>query len=76
MSLGSLLYQTEQLGTSIGDALRIYGDELRDKRLARAEEKAHALPVQLTLPLGLFIFPVMLVVIGLPVILRIRNAFF
>ena len=76
MSLGSLLFQTEQLGTSIGDALRIYSDELRDKRLSRAEEKAHALPVKLTLPLGLFIFPVMLIVIGLPVILRIRNALF
>jgi tight adherence protein C len=76
MSLGSLLLQTEQLGTSIGDALRIYSDELRDKRLSRAEEKAHALPVKLTLPLGLFIFPVMLVVIGLPVILRIKNALF
>ncbi len=76
MSLGSLLFQTEQLGTSIGDALRIYSDELRDKRLSRAEETAHALPVKLTLPLGLFIFPVMLVVIGLPVLLRIRNAFF
>jgi tight adherence protein C len=76
MSLGSLLFQTEQLGTSIGDALRVYSDELRDKRLSRAEEKAHALPVKLTLPLGLFIFPVMLVVIGLPIILRIRNAFF
>lgn len=76
MSLGSLLFQTEQLGTSIGDALRIYSDELRDKRLSRAEERAHALPVKLTLPLGLFIFPVMLIVIGLPVILRIRNALF
>lgn len=75
-SLGSLLFQTEQLGTSIGDALRVYSDELRDKRLSRAEEKAHSLPVKLTLPLGLFIFPVMLVVIGLPVMLRIRNAFF
>jgi tight adherence protein C len=76
ISLGSLLFQTEQLGTSIGDALRIYSDELRDKRLSRAEERAHALPVKLTLPLGLFIFPVMLIVIGLPVILRIRNALF
>jgi tight adherence protein C len=76
MALGSLLFQTEQLGTSIGDALRIYSDELRDKRLSRAEEKAHALPVKLTLPLGLFIFPVLLVVIGLPVVLRIRHAFF
>jgi len=76
MNLGSLLFQTEQLGTSIGDALRIYSDELRDKRLSTAEEKAHSLPVKLTLPLGLFIFPVMLVVIGLPIFLRIRSTLF
>ncbi|WP_088346013.1 MULTISPECIES: type II secretion system F family protein [Rhodomicrobium] len=76
VNLGSLLYQTEQLGTSIGDALRIYSEEMRDKRLSRAEEKAHSLPVKLTLPLGLFIFPVMLVVIGLPVFIRIKNALF
>ena len=74
MNLGSLLFQTEQLGTSIGDALRIYSDELRDKRLSIAEEKAHSLPVKLTLPLALFIFPVMLVVVGLPIILRIKSA--
>jgi tight adherence protein C len=76
LNLGSLLYQTEQLGTSLTEALRIYSDEMREKRLSRAEEKAHALPVKLTLPLGLFIFPVMLVVIALPIIVRIRNALF
>lgn len=76
MNLGSLLYQTEQLGTSLTEALRIYSDEMRDKRLSRAEEKAHALPVKLTLPLGLYIFPVMLVVIALPIIVRIKNALF
>ncbi len=75
-SLGSLLQQTEQLGTSIGDALRVYSDEMRDKRLSRAEEKAYALPVKLTLPLGLYVFPVMLVVVALPVIVRIKNALF
>lgn len=73
-NLGSLLQQTEQLGTSMGDALRVYSEEMRDKRMARAEEKAHALPVKLTVPLGIFVFPVMLVVIGLPVFLRIQAA--
>ncbi len=75
-NLGSLLLQTEQLGTSLTDALRVYSDEMRDKRLSKAEEKAHSLPVKLTLPMGLFIFPVMLVVIVLPLIARIRNALF
>jgi tight adherence protein C len=74
--LGVLLEQTEQLGTSIGEALRVYSDEMRDKRLSRAEEKAHALPVKLVIPLGLYVFPVMLVVVALPVVLRIKSALF
>lgn len=75
-NLGSLLLQTEQLGTSLTNALRIYSDEMRDKRLSNAEEKAYSLPVKLTLPMGLFIFPVMLVVIALPIVARIRNSLF
>lgn len=75
-SLGALLQQTEQLGTSISDALRVYSDEMRDKRLSKAEEKAHALPVKLVIPLGIYVFPVMLVVIMLPVILRIKASLF
>lgn len=75
-SLGALLQQTEQLGTSISEALRIYSEEMRDKRLSRAEEKAHALPVKLVIPLGIYVFPVMLVVIMLPVILRIKATLF
>jgi tight adherence protein C len=73
-ALANLLQQTEALGTSVSDALRIYSDEMRDRRLMRAEEKAHALPVKLVLPLGLYIFPVILVVILLPVVVRMRNA--
>jgi len=75
-SLGALLQQTEQLGTSISDALHIYSEEMRDKRLSKAEEKAHALPVKLVIPLGIYVFPVMLVVIMLPVILRVRATLF
>ncbi len=76
VNLGALLTQSEQLGTSLTDALRVYSDEMRDKRISRAEERAHAMPVKLTIPLGLFIFPVMLVVIALPIFVRIRNALF
>lgn len=74
-SLGSLLHQTEELGTKLSDALRVYSEEMRVRRLALAEEKAHALPVKLVLPLALFVFPVMLVVVLLPVFIRIQNAF-
>jgi tight adherence protein C len=75
-SLGALLQQTEELGTKLSDALRVFSEEMRAHRLLRAEEKAHALPVKLVLPLALFIFPVLMVVVMLPVLIRIHNAFF
>jgi tight adherence protein C len=74
-SLKVMLKQSEELGASIAATLRVYSDEMRDKRLMRAEAKAHALPVKLTLPLGVFIFPVILLVIMVPLIIRIKNAF-
>ena len=74
-SLGALLKQTEELGTKLSDALRVFSEEMRARRLLRAEEKAHALPVKLVLPLALFVFPVLMVVVMLPVLIRIQNAF-
>lgn len=75
-SLGSLLQQSEELGTSLTEALRVYSREMREKRFFRAEEKAYALPAKMVLPLGLFVFPVLLIVIMLPLIIRINTAFF
>jgi tight adherence protein C len=76
LSLAALLRQSEELGTGLSDALRVYSTEMREKRMSRAEEKAHALPVKLVIPLGLFVFPVMLISIMLPLILRFRGVFF
>jgi tight adherence protein C len=70
-NLGSLLQQSEELGTSLSDALRVYSEEMRDKRMSRAEEKAHALPAKMAVPLTMFVFPVILVVILLPVYVRV-----
>ena len=75
LSLVILLKQSEELGASISGALRVFSDEMRDKRLIRAETKANSLPVKLPLPLGLFIFPVILLVILVPIVIRIKNAF-
>jgi len=66
-----MLRQSLELGTDIGDTLRIYGDEMRGKRLLRAEEKANKLPVKMVLPLGGLIFPVILMVILLPIVLNL-----
>jgi tight adherence protein C len=70
-SFATLIRQSEELGTSLAQSLRVYADEMRIKRLTRAEEKAHALPVKLVIPLGLFVFPVVLGVTLLPVALRL-----
>jgi tight adherence protein C len=74
-SLSTLVKQSVELGTDISDALRVYGDEMRDKRLQRAEAKAHALPVKMTVPLGIFIFPVIMIVVLTPVVIKILAAF-
>jgi len=47
---------------------------MRNKRLSRAEEKAYSLPAKLTVPLILFVFPVLLFVLMLPVVIRISGA--
>lgn len=72
-ALVAMLRQSVELGTDIGDALRVFSDEMRDKRLLRAEERANQLPVKMVLPLGMFIFPVILLTVMLPVMLRLLT---
>ena len=62
-SLVAVLRQTAELGSDIAEALRVFGDEMRDKRLLRAEEQAAKLSVKMLVPLAFFIFPVVLMVI-------------
>jgi tight adherence protein C len=69
-SFSTLIQQSDELGSSIGDALRVYSDDMRHKRLSRAEEKAYSLPAKLSLPMMLCIFPTLFIVILLPVIVR------
>jgi len=72
-SLVAILRQSIELGTDVGDGLRVFSDEMRDRRLLRAEERANELPVKMVLPLGLFIFPVILGLVMLPVMLRLAT---
>jgi tight adherence protein C len=69
-SFATLIQQSDELGSSIGAALRVYSDDMRHKRLSRAEEKAYSLPAKLAVPMMVCIFPVLFVVILLPVIVR------
>ncbi|SFQ05631.1 tight adherence protein C [Mesorhizobium sp. NFR06] len=75
-ALAVLFRQSEELGTSLTDALRVYSAEMRDQRILQAEERANSLPVKMTIPLGLCIFPVVLMIIMLPVIIRMKGIFF
>jgi tight adherence protein C len=71
-SFATLLQQSEELGSSMTDALRVYSDDMRHKRMSRAEEKAYSLPARLSVPLMVCIFPVILIVIMLPVYVRYK----
>jgi tight adherence protein C len=70
-SFATLIQQSEELGSSVTEALRVYSDDMRHKRLSRAEEKAYSLPAKLAVPMMVCIFPVLFVVILLPVIIRL-----
>jgi tight adherence protein C len=69
------LAQSREYGTSIADTLRVYSDDMRDRRQMNAEEKAQELPVKLVFPLALFLLPVMMMVALWPVIVRLKTAF-
>jgi tight adherence protein C len=72
-SFATLIQQSTELGSSITEALRVYSDDMRHKRLSLAEEKAYALPAMLSIPMMVCIFPVIFVVILLPVIVRLST---
>ena len=71
-SFATLLQQSEKLGSSLTEALRVYSDDMRHKRLSRAEEKAYSLPAKLSVPLTLCVFPVVIIVIMLPVYVKLK----
>lgn len=68
-SFVGLLIQTDSLGGSIAQTLRIYSQEMRAHRILRAEEKAMRIPVLLTIPLVAFILPVIFAAVLLPAVL-------
>jgi tight adherence protein C len=72
-AFATLIQQSAELGSSITEALRVYSDDMRHKRLSRAEEKAYSLPAKLSLPMMICIFPVIFVVILLPVAVRLAT---
>lgn len=72
-SLVTVLLQAEHFGTSVASTLREFADEMRTKRIQIAQEKAAKLPVKLILPVLLFIFPALFLVIFAPAVLQIYR---
>lgn len=69
-ALATMLRQAEEMGTSLGETLNVFSQDMRQKRMLRAEEKALGLSAKLTVPLILFIFPALLVALMLPAAVR------
>jgi tight adherence protein C len=74
-NLVSMFIQVDKFGTSLATSLRVLSDMMRSKRVQRAEEIAAKIPVKMVLPLGLFIFPVLIIVILGPALIRIFQMF-
>ncbi len=74
-SFVAAVIQSEQLGVSMARVLRIQSDQMRVKRRQRAEEEARKAPIKMILPMGVFIFPSIMIVLLTPAAFRLRDAF-
>lgn len=73
-SFSTLLIQSDKLGTSIATTLRVYASEMRERRKMRAEEKAHRLPVLISIPLVACMLPVMIGTLMLPATILVMKS--
>lgn len=74
-SFVTVMIQSQQFGTSIAEALRVYAAEMRDKRVMRAEEKANKLPTKMTLGTMMFTVPPLLIILVGPSVYDMMNLF-
>jgi len=73
-SFVAAVIQSEMLGVSMAKVLRIQSDQMRIKRRQHAEEEAHKAPIKMIFPLGIFIFPSLLIVLLTPAGLRLYGS--
>lgn len=72
--VGSII-MAEQLGIGIGKVLRLQSKESRQKRRQRVEEMAMKAPVKMLIPMVMFIFPAVFIVLLGPAVIQIMRAF-
>jgi len=73
-ALAAFMVQSEKLGGSLVEALKIYAKELRERRRQRAQEQANKAAVKLLFPLVFFIFPTMFIVILAPAVMQLTAS--
>lgn len=73
--LVALLVQTMRFGTGVADALRVYADEFRDKRMQTAEELAAKMGTKMIFPLIVCLFPSFFVIAIGPAIIALMSMF-
>jgi tight adherence protein C len=71
----SMLIQADRFGTSLALSLRVQSEVMRGKRMQRAEEIAAKIPIKMLIPLILFIFPVLLMVLLGPAVMQMEKIF-
>ena len=74
-AVASAIVQADQLGINIGSVLRIQSDLMRTKRRQKAEEKAMKAPIKMVLPLVVFIFPALFVILLGPAVVHVITTF-
>lgn len=73
-NFATALIQAEQYGTSVSQAMRVISSELREQRMALAEQKAASLPPKLTVPMIAFFLPVLFIIILVPTVIKAMGA--
>jgi tight adherence protein C len=73
-SFVAAVIQSEQLGVSMAHVLRIQADQMRIRRRQIAEEEAHKAPIKMLLPMALFIFPALCIVLMTPAFLILLES--
>ena len=75
-SLVAILIQTDRFGTSVATALRAFASSMRQERSFTAEENAEKMAVKLIVPMVLFIFPSVLIILAGPAVINIFKTLF
>lgn len=73
-SFVAAIIQSELLGVSMAKVLRIQSDQMRIRRRQRAEEEAHKAPIKMIIPLGIFVFPALMIVLLTPAGLKLWRS--